>query len=691
MRPRSRLVGCVASGLVLSVASARVVHAQAAADSARADSVARKLNAVTVTESRAAATTGGASAVVIKPEELRASPAPLLEEVLRESPFVHVRQNSRGEMELSIRGSDSRQAAVLMDGVPLSIGWDHRADPSIVPISGVQRLVIVRGLSSLLHGPNTLGGTIEVSHDEDVARPTSGRLWGGAGLDEHAAYVTSIGGAREVGATKDGSFTVRGAISRRARDGFALARGVPDATARDGLRTNSDLRETDGFTAMRWSGAAGKSVGLMVSAFDAERGVPPEEHLVSPRLWRYPYHRRVVAALSARAATFGTPLGWGSFDIGAGYNAGRLKIERYSDRSYQSVADTELGDERTWTGRALLTHSLPRAARIKSALTFANVRYDEALSTSPAVRYQQRLGSLGAEVEMPVGARTTFASGLVYDGVDVPLSGGRVAGREAFDNIGWRAGLTHEANAEWILHSSLSRRSRFPSLRELYSGALDRFLPNPDLKPETLLGFEGGFTVDRRAGVLADMTVQMNAFYHHLDDAVVRITLPAPDRRFRRINRDRLESAGAEIMAGMAWGRNEASAVTISGDALIQNIVLVDETAAGQPSRHAENNPERRGMIELGMPLLAGVRGFVNSRYTGAQYCLNADSGSEMTLEARTEVNLAAERRFVLSPAGSIRSLRAVMALDNAGNVAIYDQCGLPQPGRTLRLMFSFH
>ena len=691
MRLRFRLVGCVVSGFVLSVPTPRGAHAQSAADSARADSVARKLNAVTVTESRAAGTTGGASAVVVKPEELRASPAPLLEEALRESPFVHVRQNSRGEMELSIRGSDSRQAAVLMDGVPLSIGWDHRTDPSIVPISGVQRLVIVRGLSSLLNGPNTLGGTIEVSHDEDFARATSGRLWGGAGLDEHAAYVTSIGGARELGGSQNGSLTVRGAVSRRARDGFALARGVADATSRGGLRTNSDLRETDGFTAMRWNGAAGKSAGLMLSAFDAERGVPPEEHIASPRLWRYPYHRRVVAALSARAATFSTPLGWGSFDIGAGYNAGRLRIDRYADRSYQSVDATELGDERTWTGRALLTHSLPRAARIKTALTFADVRYDETPPDEPTARYRQRLGSLGAEVELPLGARTTFASGLVYDAVDIPLSGGRVAEREAFDNLGWRAGLTHEANAEWILHSSLSRRSRFPSLRELYSGALDRFLSNPDLKPETLLGFEGGFTVDRRAGSLADMTVQMNAFYHHLDDAVVRITLPAPDRRFRRINRDRLESAGAEIMAGVAWGQNEARAVTLSGDALIQNIVLVDETAAGQPSRHAENNPERRGMIELGMPLVAGVRGFVNGRYTGTQYCLNADSGSEMTLAAKTEINLAAERRFVLSRTGSIRSLRAVMALDNAGNAAIYDQCGLPQPGRTLRLMFSFH
>ena len=61
-----------------------------------------------------------------------------------------------------------------------------------------------------------------------------------------------------------------------------------------------------------------------------------------------------------------------------------------------------------------------------------------------------------------------------------------------------------------------------------------------------------------------------------------------------------------------------------------------------------------------------------------------------MELPARTQTNLALERRLTLSTRGAVRALRAVLALDNATNTAIYDQCGLPQPGRTLRLMFSF-
>jgi iron complex outermembrane receptor protein len=657
-------------------------------DSARADS-ATKLRAVTVTESRTAGTIGGASAVVVKTEELRSSPAPLLEQALRESPFVHVRQNSRGEMELSVRGSDSRQVAVMLDGVPLTVGWDHRTDPSLIPLTGAQNLVIVRGLASLLNGPNTLGGTVEITHDDALYRSPETRLWAGAGVDEHASNVGTIGAEGRVGALAGGFLTSRFGVTRRQRDGFALASGARDVTSTNGLRTNSDLNEVDAFAALRWSGTAGRSAGIVISGFDAERGVPPEEHLAAPRLWRYPYHSRAIAALSLSSGSFRTPAGFGSLDLGIGYNAGRLKIDTYTDRTFRTVASSELGDERTWTSRALLTHSLPSSARLRVAATAARVRYGETLVPASAAQYEQRLMSTGAEIDLPLGGRTSVAAGVVYDRTTTPETGGRTPGQEPFTNAGWRAGVTHDPNLEWRLHASVNRRSRFPSLRELYSGAMNRFLPNPDLDPETLLAFETGFIVDRRFGPIPDATIQLTVFHHDLDDAIVRTTLPAPDNRFLRINRDRIESDGLELLAGLAFGEEHDRAVSLTGDALVQRIRIHDPTASGSPQRHAENNPQARGMIELGIPLPIAIRGTTNARYTGRQYCLNSETGVELTLDGATQASVALERSFPVSRSGAFRSLRALLALDNATDTAVYDQCGLPQPGRTLRLMLT--
>lgn len=652
------------------------------ADSARADS-ARRLRTVTVSAARAAATVGGASAVVVRSTELRMTPAPALDQALREAPFVLVRQNSRGETELSVRGSDSRQTAVLVDGVPITLGWDHRTDPSLIPLTGEERLVVVRGLASLLNGPNTLGGTVEVTSDAAAFRTSGGRVTLGAGVDEYGAFTGVLNGGRAFDAG-GGSLSLRGGFAHRQRDGFAVPDDVGDPTAADGLRTNSDLKETDGFAALRWANAMGRSLGFSISAFDAEKGVPPEEHIGGPRLWRYPYHRRSLTALSASTGTVITPFGYGSLTIGAGRNAGRLKIESFEDRTYTTVAGVELGDEEALTLRALLTHSLG-SATLRAGWTAADIKYEETLLPAAPANYRQKLSSTGVELDVPLGGSTSLGGGVVFDESKSPETGGREPGQEPFNNVGWRFGISHELNQAWGLHGSVSERSRFPALRELYSGALNRFTPNPNLQPETLMAIEGGFTLSAASGT-SYSTLQVTGFRHRLEDAVVRITLSNPTR-FMRINRDRIQSTGVELLGGLTFGANPNREVTLNGDALLQRIDVFDQTA-NDAQRHAENNPEVRGRLELGVPLPWQIRGFATAHHTGTQYCLNADTQNEMTLGSATAADLAVQRS-VSVVSGPFRILRTVLSFDNVGNAAVFDQCGLPQPGRTLRLMMT--
>ena len=660
---------------------------EAQADTSRADSTARRLKSVTVSGARSAGVVGGASAVVVRPAELRSSPAPLLDQALLESPFVHVRQNSRGEKELSVRGSESRQAAVLLDGVPITLGWDHRTDPSVIPINGADRLVIVRGLGSLLNGPNTLGGSIEVTHDP-LFQPS--RLVGGFGVDENSAIVGTLGGGWRVADVAGGALSIRGGIAHRQRDGVTLPDDAIDPTSVDGLRTNTDLTETDGYAAVRWGNLNGRSIGFTVSHLDAEKGVPPEEGVAEPRLWRYPYHRRTIGALSANTGSFTTPLGTGSLELGAGINKGKMKIESFTARDYATVDGIELGDERTTTLRAVLSHSLGPAT-LRAGITTADVKYEETLPPDVA-NYEQKLRSTGAEVELPVGGRTLFAAGIVSDHAETPEAGGRTPVQEPVDATGWRFGVTHELNTNFRLHASASERSRFPALRELYSGALNRFSPNPDLKPETLLGFEGGVTMQRSFAAIPQATLALTAFNHTLEDAVVRTTVPNPNpppgSLFRRVNRDRFESSGIEMLAGLVFGDDRERSVTLNADATLQSISIFDQTA-GDAERHPENNPETRGRVELGIPLPWQMRGFAAARHIGTTYCLNGDTGEEVTLDGATTTDFAVQRTFVTRPSGPFRWLRAVLAMDNVGNTALYDSCGLPQPGRTLRLMMT--
>lgn len=656
----------------LPAALSAQVQADTSSDSARV-----KLQTVTVTSARAAALIGGASAVVLRPKELRSSPAPLLEQSLREAPFVHVRQNSRGEMEISVRGSDSRQASVTMDGVPLTLGWDHRTDPSLIPVTGTHSITIVRGLGSLLNGPNTLGGSIEIDHGAGVANDA----WVGGGMDENGALVTTLGAERMIA----GSLAVRGGFAYRNRDGFALPGGAVDPTSRNGLRTNSQQRHMDGFASAHWSGRAGKALGVTVTGFDAERGVPPEEHISAPRFWRYPYHSRYVVALSGSTGAMSTAFGTGTIDVGLGLNSGATKVDIYSDRAYTTITGNEIGNERNVVARGLASHTFGPGL-LRASFVSSNIDFRESLS-GVVSNYQQDLWSVGAELEMPVRDRTTVAAGFVYDNASTPEAGGRPV-QEPIDNIGWRAGISHELTPSLRVHASGSERSRFPALRELYSGAVNRFQPNPDLEPETLLGFEGGFTWNGAAGSNGRAVAEVTGFSHSLEDAVVRITVPnptpPPSTLFRRVNRDRIVSSGVELLGGYTIGSGDR-AISVNGDALVQRITIEDQAAGGQ--RHAENNPGLRGSLELAVPLPLRIRGIANARYTGKQYCLNADTGNEDVLAAKTETDVALERRFAMKRS-AFQTLRALLSVDNVANAAVFDQCGLVQPGRTMRLMF---
>jgi iron complex outermembrane receptor protein len=237
------------------------------------------------------------------------------------------------------------------------------------------------------------------------------------------------------------------------------------------------------------------------------------------------------------------------------------------------------------------------------------------------------------------------------------------------------------------LHASASRRARFPALRELYSGALDRFSPNPTLRPESLLGVEAGATVIGEGAARAGLTLQTVAFHHRLDDAVARVTLP--DRLFRRVNRDRIRSTGLELLAG--WAPASPRGVSFTGDLLAQRVRLYDETLpADRPNeRRPEHQPQVRGSFDVGVPLPLGMRGSALARVTGRQFCQHPDLGRQVELGAQTVGDAALSRGWSLAPAGRgarlLRALRATLALDNVTDATVYDQCGLPQPGRTLR------
>lgn len=106
------------------------------------------------------------AANIISPEKLSTGHYMSTTDALRTVPGVHViAEYGRGlRPNIGIRGLDpnrSRNVLVLADGVPVQPAV--YGDPAMyynVPIESVEQIEIIRGATSVLYGPNTIGGVI---------------------------------------------------------------------------------------------------------------------------------------------------------------------------------------------------------------------------------------------------------------------------------------------------------------------------------------------------------------------------------------------------------------------------------------------------------------------------------------------------------------------------------------------------
>lgn len=649
-------------------------------DTLRTDTMVFRIGEIRVQARRPVTTVGGASAIEVTLDSLALPPAATIEHVLREIPTVHVRTNSRGEAEISVRGSESRQVAVLMDGVPLTLGWDARTDVSVLPAGATHEINVVRGLSSILHGPNVLGGVVEMSVGRGTGFPVRASTEVSAAYDEVGGYGTSATGQVPF-ETASGRWLVRGGASLRDSPGAPLADGVAEPVPMDeSLRLNTDVNSVDGFFALRYARDAGGWLSLSASSFRAERGIAGELGVEEPRLWRYPHISRTILATSVGSGDRVTPFGRGDVEASVGVDVGRTEIRSFATRAYDQVVGTEDGDDRTLTLRLLADHTLGRHGDLRAAYTMADIRHDATIDGEMR-EYQQRLLSFGSEtvwrlIEDSDGALEALRVSLggAYDRGHTPRTGG-LPSLGTLDDWGARLGMTALTNdGGTLLHAGVSRRSRFPALRETYSEALNRFVPNPDLHPERLLAFEGGVTTRLGRGEL-----QLVGFHHRLSDAIRRITLP--DRRRMRVNSDELRSTGVEVLLSQTLG-----AFTVGGDFTLQSVELTDPGSA--LSRQPENLPETSGNAYFRVPLARATALSMSASYTGAQFCQHPDTGADVELEGGVWLGADLSRVWSVPPRGSglLSRLETRIAADNLTDTALYDQCGLPRPGRLLRL-----
>ncbi len=103
-------------------------------------------------------------AAVVTKEEIQAIQAKSLTDVLRRLPGVQV-SNSGGAGQTSsvyIRGTSSKHTLVLIDGVRFGSATTGYANFSAIPLSGIERVELIRGPRAAVYGSDAIGGVINI-------------------------------------------------------------------------------------------------------------------------------------------------------------------------------------------------------------------------------------------------------------------------------------------------------------------------------------------------------------------------------------------------------------------------------------------------------------------------------------------------------------------------------------------------
>jgi outer membrane cobalamin receptor len=172
------------------------------------------LDTVTVVTSRTHMSSLARSVDVITREEIAASSAHNLSELLSSVMGIDVDTRSAAQADVSIRGSSPEQVVVLVDGVRMTdVQSAHYTFDVALPLESIERIEVMRGMGSALYGPDAVGGVINI-----VTRRTQN-----AQLRVRSGSFGTVGGGAADGVS-------RGAFSLSASGDFDKSDGHRDGT-----------------------------------------------------------------------------------------------------------------------------------------------------------------------------------------------------------------------------------------------------------------------------------------------------------------------------------------------------------------------------------------------------------------------------------------------------------------------------
>lgn len=441
----------------------------------------------------------------------------------------------RNESMVSVRGFDLRAVPVYMDGIPVYVPYDGYVDLSRFTTFDLAAIDVSKGFSSMLYGPNSMGGAINLISRKPVNKF---EYDGSLGIINTNGYRGNI----NIGSNL-GKFYVQGGYSYLHRDSYILSKDFKSHAHEDGgdrensYRTDQKINIKIGWTPSKkheyvlgYINQQGKK-GTPVYAGDD----PLNSLYTKPRYWQWPsWNKETYYFLSNTMLNSKNYIKTRIY-----YDKFKNSINSYDDSTYTTqkkpYAFQSWYNDYTYGGSIEYgTTIIPKNNLKFSAHYKADVHRENNLN-EPVRKIEDNTVNFALEDVFKITDKFVVIPGVSYSirtnrkaedfnsKLNTITDFARAKSSTAFNG---QLGVNYYINSANKISVTASRKTRFATIKDRYSYRMGTAIPNPDLKPETSNNYDLTYT----GTFFKKLSLQTSLFYSHITDAILSVSNVQPGK-----------------------------------------------------------------------------------------------------------------------------------------------------------------
>jgi len=500
----------------------------------------------------------------ITAEEMKEKNVKTVAEALSYVAGLRVSTGGKNEPNVTIHGINQSKILILIDGVPYYETKYGKLDLNAISIDNIAKIEIEKGVSSVLYGPNALGGVINIVTKKPTEKQAFDFLFE---RSDYETYRTSVASGKKLNKFSYWiTYTYYDSKGWYMSDNFEPKLGTvryrPGKTEKrvledGGVRNNSAVRSHNFWAKLGFEHSENSQYYLNFHYLNMYKECP---YSIGEFLVNSVFLDKPAFSHFARMPRYDN---WG-IDFSAKQKVGEkitLKgkifyhfhlddYKSYCDETFEELLS--ISRYKDWMYGIIFTPEIKLGNADTLRLGFQyreDVHKERDDVYLPFKRYSSSTWSVAIENELTFLKNISLVAGLQYDGfkvntaksLNLDKSGNFLSYKELDkpnleDHISPMIGLNYSLSKDTKIYTSLARKIRFPTLEQLYSSRSG----NPNLKAEKSWNYVAGISHSFNKVFKGEI----NLFYHDIKDWITR-DVPVLENKYE--NKGKISITGAEI------------------------------------------------------------------------------------------------------------------------------------------------